>query len=556
MDNTNDWTLMFFFAGDNSLAPSMVSQLKAIKDAGFQEKTTVLVRYDPSEKGAPTNIFEVNREQKLRGVRTRIGDGANPYVASLQEDNVTQEDIAGSRGDSAKDIKKELKKPDTLKADKALESFLGFCRDNHPAKHYMLFLVGHGLIVGNDAFLPDDRPDSAITLKRLGEILGHFGEAVRGDKSYFDLVAMHSCSMSALEVAYELRGTADYLMATEGVSFVGSWPYRQLLKKTFNTIEKAGRAKTGVNVRELLKKLYYLCINNSTDFTFAGFSADLCLCDLNAKKVEELNVPIKDLTKQLKLALKEHPGGLEVILLAHLKSQSYWQESYTDLFDFCACLIEACSESDTLKPLKDACETVMEKLDPLQEKSADPFEKLVVYSDFIGPVYQYSHGLSVYFPWSRPIGDGVNDVMGKYRRYAFTTVLGKDDSWLSFLEAYFIATTRTSRKNEDGERLKAKTFLKAQRTAIDNAQIELNSVFFAGADALSGPDGKPSPSMAKTTPADAGGGDCGCPSIKNYPGRIPLSAGATKAFPSSHSKAFPYVQSKADRKKGAKGTGK
>jgi hypothetical protein len=345
------------------------------------------------------------------------------------------------------------------------------------------------------------------------------------------------------------------MMATEGLSFVGSWPYRQLLKKTFNTIEKAKRTKTEVNVKELLKKLYYLCINNSTDFTFAGFSADLCLCDLSVKKVEELNGPISELTRQLKLALKEHPAALEVILLAHLKSQSYWQESYTDLFDFCACLIEACG-SDTLQTLKDACETVMRKIGPLQDKSADPFEKLVVYSDFIGPVYQYSHGLSVYFPWSRPIGDGVKNVMEKYKRYAFTTALGKDDSWLSFLEAYFIVSTRTSRKNEDIKRMNANSMLKAQRIAIDNAQKELKPVFFSGADALSGPDDKPSPSMAKTTPADAGGGDCGCPSIKNYPGGIPLSAGATKAYPSSQSKAFPHAQRKVVPKKGAKRTGK
>jgi hypothetical protein len=225
MDKTNDWTLMFFFAGDNSLAPSMVSQLKAIKDAGFQENTTVLVRYDPSEKGAPTNIFEVNREQKLRGVKTRIGDGKDPYVASLQEDNVTQQDIECARGKSAEAIRTELRRPDTLRADKALETFLGFCHDNYRAKHYLLFLVGHGLIVGNDAFLPDDRPDSAVTLRRLGEILGNFGEAVRRDQSCFDLVGMHSCSMSALEVAYELRGAANYMMATEGLYFVVSWPY-------------------------------------------------------------------------------------------------------------------------------------------------------------------------------------------------------------------------------------------------------------------------------------------------------------------------------------------
>jgi hypothetical protein len=32
--------------------------------------------------------------------------------------------------------------------------------------------------------------------------------------------------MSAVEVAYELKGKADYMIASQGLSFVGSWPYR------------------------------------------------------------------------------------------------------------------------------------------------------------------------------------------------------------------------------------------------------------------------------------------------------------------------------------------
>ena len=62
----NDWTLMFFFASDNPLAPLLVSQLKAIKDAGFQEHTEVLVYFDPMEKGCPTEIYNVNSSRNAR----------------------------------------------------------------------------------------------------------------------------------------------------------------------------------------------------------------------------------------------------------------------------------------------------------------------------------------------------------------------------------------------------------------------------------------------------------------------------------------------------------
>ena len=42
----NEWTVMVFFAGDPRLSPSMTAQLKALKDAGFQDQTTVLVHSD------------------------------------------------------------------------------------------------------------------------------------------------------------------------------------------------------------------------------------------------------------------------------------------------------------------------------------------------------------------------------------------------------------------------------------------------------------------------------------------------------------------------------
>ena len=63
MAETKEWTLMFFFAGDNALSPVIVSQLKAIKDAGFQENIDVVVHFDPNEKGTPTRIYDVNRER-------------------------------------------------------------------------------------------------------------------------------------------------------------------------------------------------------------------------------------------------------------------------------------------------------------------------------------------------------------------------------------------------------------------------------------------------------------------------------------------------------------
>src|SRR5215213_3311622 len=330
----NEWTIMIFFAGDPHLSPSMTAQLKAIKDAGFQESTTVLVHYDPNERGVATTTFEINRERKaeIQGsgeAGTRIGDGRDPFVRNLIEDSIP----GVSRSATAAD---------------ALSTFLINGLKYHQAKHYMVFLVGHGLVVGNDFFLPDNHPDSGITLKQLGEILQWFRKGARMFQGEVELVGLHSCSMSAIEVAYELQGTAKYMLATEGVSFVASWPYRQLLKKILNTIDTASKSGTEVNVDDLVTSLQRLSLHNSTDFMFSGLSADLCLCSLDPERINGLNAPIRNLTKALKEGLK-HRRGLELITLAHLKAQSYWQETYTDLYDFCLCLERQCDQTDQVQ---------------------------------------------------------------------------------------------------------------------------------------------------------------------------------------------------------------
>src|ERR1041384_8401410 len=66
MCEPKEWTLMFYFATDNPLAISAVSQLKAIKDAGFHPNANVVAQFDPYTEGTPTHVFDVNVVNKLK----------------------------------------------------------------------------------------------------------------------------------------------------------------------------------------------------------------------------------------------------------------------------------------------------------------------------------------------------------------------------------------------------------------------------------------------------------------------------------------------------------
>src|ERR1051325_764487 len=157
-----EWTVILFFAADNPLSPLVVSQLKALKDAGFHEDVDVLAYFDSNETGVPTRVFDVNRRRKEVNLRREhhrrgvVGDGRDSFVRDLRDDMVDPEDLKGSDPKSATGkLLASLEGADRSDAADALFNFVGFCRENHRAKNYILILVGHGLVVGNDAFLPD-----------------------------------------------------------------------------------------------------------------------------------------------------------------------------------------------------------------------------------------------------------------------------------------------------------------------------------------------------------------------------------------------------------------
>jgi hypothetical protein len=513
MSEINDWTIMFFFASDNELSLLNVSQIKAVKDAGYQQNTDLLLYFDSNQRGVPTRLFNVNSGLKNNNPRrSHIGDGEDPYVRNFLADQIRPYQMDRDKGPCTKTLYDELSQPDGMHVSDALENFIGYCRENNPAKHYMLVLVGHGMIVANDSFLADDNPRSAITLVQLGAILNRFKEKVEHDHASFELLGLHSCSMSAIEIAYEVKDTAKYLIASQGFAYVGSWPYRQLLKKIFNATENNQNGFTNSRVRKLIQSVYELSLYNATDFAFSGYSHDLTLCSLDGRKIRELVVPLVKLTDNLKWSLKR-PRGKELILLAHLQSQSFWREEYTDIYDFCSCLKRYCDaepNDEFQKSLAADCDAVMKVIKPDQQE--DPFDGLVIFSDNFGWEYQYAHGLSIYFPWSRPLGNEDTSPLNNYRRYAFYKDFDEGHSWLGFLIDYWKETERPPDRGTAAEYDRMTNV--SPHSAIYEAFNKSTLGSYSYENKPTGGYNKPGAGYADS--------QCLCPSIKNFPTTVKL----------------------------------
>lgn len=546
MADTKECTLMFYFASDNPLAISVVSQLKAIKAAGFHKQANVVVQFDPYTEGTPTHIFDVNLINKVKADKEFLFplETDDPGQRNLIEDKLWNGQLTRD-GKEIRTAIAELLRPHTSNFDppqppvvktidengnpqeygpkRSLNEFLNFCAKNYPAKHYLLFILGHGAVVGNDVFLFDENADEhTLDLKGLRAELEYFKAALQKG-SELDFIGFHSCSVASLEVAYELRDIAKYMMASQGTAFVGSWPYRQILMRVFEKLNTHTQLTDSV-IKQLLIDTFYFCMHNSADFILAGYPFDLSLFDL--RQVESIEGPLERLSQAVVRGMKE-PRCVDLIQLAHLKSQSFFQEMYTDLYDFCFCLSAKIAEyglqqSDVFKPIFDACadvRTALEKQTGPQggRPTSQSPDKLIVCSERAGAEYQYARGLSLYFPWSAPIS--TRRILEKYAEYRLSKEFGT--SWFNFLNEYLSKTRRHPSRAEQQEQKEALGITAEVRQISAKEALAEDKVSLVYME--EGPRGAENaldPRGAKTNASDPTGGDCSCPSIKNYPSDI------------------------------------
>lgn len=552
---TREWTMMFYFASDNSLASTIVGQLKALKDARFHPEVNVVAHFDPHVVNTPSQVFDINLVEKLcpanPGEEKKQFRHLDPFVPNLAldklpvegEDQIRQiisEHVAGLQA-ARKSPEPRLKYDPPIPGSKlvgevspatSLKAFLDFCGEHYPARHYMLVILGHGEIIGNQTFLSDDFADTQhfMSLTELGKIVGDFPGKAPGK---LEMIGFHSCSMSSVEVAFELAGKAKYMLASQGPAYVGSWPYRSLLIRLFNDMDRHPRKEFGdADIKRMFLKMFKYCFFNNQDFQMAGYAFDISMVDLD--KVDVAREAITNLGRELGSALTSSDKKIvkDLIRLAHLDAQSFSGESYTDLYDFCWRLEWLCDESkqtDIVNRITRACNKTRMALRSYRRGEQDNDKTFVVSSAFIGAAVQYTHGLSVLFPWTAPVDQNWKTEYEKSR-------FGNDTKWAEFLQTYFDQTMRATRKEEfkhfpgkeDNQDQSLGTILiklmtEGSNNGNANGHLATGTLFgklaelpTPGAENTLGSRGPDDP-MGKRGPDDPTGLSCDCGSIKNYP---------------------------------------
>jgi hypothetical protein len=323
-------------------------------------------------------------------------------------------------------------------APEMVEQFIGEHIGEFKKGRCMVVLSGHGGGAMGD-FLVDDGSLTSISIPSLGTTLKEICDQ-SGRK--IDILGMDTCLMSMAEVCYQLKDSVEYLVGSEGFMMNSGWPYDRVLWTAASS--HAPEALARAIVKRYIE--YY------RDYEVSGISTDLAACKVGA--IVPLAEKVQDLVKVLNTSLDrilnneettQDKSILDSIVLAHWEAQSYKYEQYVDLWDFCNCLEERLEDrcnSALCKKVVHLCKKIRRiicgGLIKPRSSSKTKTNQLVLKCCHTGAAFQHSHGISIYFPWSKKYSK--NDLL-VYKKLAFAD----KTKWNDFLIKYLDATQRQRR---------------------------------------------------------------------------------------------------------------
>jgi hypothetical protein len=291
----------------------------------------------------------------------------------------------------------------------------------------------------------------------LGEIQTALGQKL-------DILGLDACLMGMVEVAYQVRARVDYLVASEDVEPLESWPYATILAKlvTENQVS-ATPTPPHCLVKDIVRKYVYHYKEHRRFVTQSG-------CDLTAllepgqtnPPVERFFDAVNNLAAKL-IAAIQIPFGSDAsvaaqamfrkhqIMTARSMTQTYYVKEFADLYDFCRILsaIVNSEKSSPVSPietdLQNACQGVM---DAIASPGAGLRPFVTAYGYYGYPVKD-SHGVTIYFPARN------EELLTRYGGLAFCQPLS-ETRWNDFLAAFLSTYTSLidiAQEDSDGNAL-------------------------------------------------------------------------------------------------------
>ena len=375
------WTFMVYLAGDNNLEGYGREDLEEMKQIGSTDQVAIVAQYDRMKDGG-TRRYLLRQGTPLES--DEIGD-------DLGETNT---------GDPAE-----------------LVRFLSWAASEYPAERYAMVLWNHGTGWKEDDLyhgLSEVRPSRAgaavptkslwralrkarrppLWVSSLGAILSRgigyddsssdfldnaeLQHAIRcgmlgGGIDKLSIVGFDACLMSMVEVAYQIKDSCDYLVASQETEPGDGWPYAKILAPLVADPTMGPEALSTIIV-----EAYMASYAASDQVTQSA---------LDLSRVDEVVSAIDALCT----FVLEYYDECELIIgRASRRAQLYSDKDYKDLYDLCRALVD---HGSAVPPLQDRARAIMDLLVP-----SGP-DRFVVAEGHKGGAMTRSHGVSIYLPY-------------------------------------------------------------------------------------------------------------------------------------------------------------
>lgn len=185
-DNGAKWTVMIYLDADNNLGSASRMDLEEMQAVGSTDDVKVIVQHDT--QGGLT-------------YRYRVEKGKLVQLAELGELDMAQAST--------------------------LKDFVKYAADAYPADRYALILWNHGQGWKSNKSILTDVDNGTLTPlsnQYVKEALADSGVSV-------DILGIDACEMSVIEAAYEFRGVAKILVASQELVSGYGWDYEDLLTR-------------------------------------------------------------------------------------------------------------------------------------------------------------------------------------------------------------------------------------------------------------------------------------------------------------------------------------
>jgi len=201
------WTVMVYLDADNDLESAGIHNFNQMEAVGSTQDVHVIVQMDRRTGSDPDNESWTDTRRYLI---TRDANSKVMHSLRLDDPPLGECDMGSAE---------------------TLRLFVSWAMSNFPADHYLLIIWDHGtgwqtraldLTPKYKYIAADDTSSNQMNITDIPTALAGFN---------VDVLAFDACYMQQLEVAYELRNSADYMVASTSAEPTPGYNYSRLLSQ-------------------------------------------------------------------------------------------------------------------------------------------------------------------------------------------------------------------------------------------------------------------------------------------------------------------------------------